>query len=134
MQMNVWPHLLQWFSRRRLECLRTDDGHQVMVFVTHISLLLLSNLTRQFWQFLIGNCLLSILNKNSQYIEINKIFFYWYKTMFIRYSLHDFETILINKNQNWFKLRGNVCVDIYTVVVQHYLLGFWVMFVLTYIL
>ena len=27
---HVWSHLLQWFSRRRLKCLRMDDGRQVM--------------------------------------------------------------------------------------------------------
>jgi hypothetical protein len=25
---HVWSHLLQWFSRRRLKCLRTDDGRR----------------------------------------------------------------------------------------------------------
>ena len=34
---HVWSHLLQWFSRRRLKCLRTDDGRQVMAiaYPTH---------------------------------------------------------------------------------------------------
>ena len=27
---HVWSHLLQWFSRRRLKCLRMDDGCQMM--------------------------------------------------------------------------------------------------------
>ena len=27
---HVWSHLLQWFFRRRLKCLRTDDGRHVM--------------------------------------------------------------------------------------------------------
>jgi hypothetical protein len=33
----VWSHLLQWFSRRRLKCLRTDDGCQVMA-IAHVTL------------------------------------------------------------------------------------------------
>ena len=32
---HVWSHLLQWFSRRRLKCLRTDDGRQVMA-IAHL--------------------------------------------------------------------------------------------------
>ena len=34
---HVWSHLLQWFSRRRLKCLRTDDGRQVMA-IAHMNL------------------------------------------------------------------------------------------------
>jgi hypothetical protein len=34
---HVWSHLLQWFSRRRLKWLRTDDGRQVMA-IAHMTL------------------------------------------------------------------------------------------------
>ena len=34
---HVWSHLLQWFSRRRLKCLWTDGGRQVMA-IAHMTL------------------------------------------------------------------------------------------------
>ena len=33
---HAWSHLLQWFSRRWLKCLRTDDGCQVMA-IAHLT-------------------------------------------------------------------------------------------------
>jgi hypothetical protein len=34
---HAWSHLIQWFSRRRLKCLRTDDRRQVMA-IAHLTL------------------------------------------------------------------------------------------------